>query len=322
VAFLAVVIIMSSKSSHLEQRDVQPNPLGVMKRPREPDRVIDSAQQARGMTVLADAHVHLFRAGPRRSDIAAYEQLRSRFMISRALVVGYEGAGGPAGNNRSILAWAQSRPWLACLAYAPPAAPPTAQQWAELARNGFVGISVYCTTYEQAEALRRWPAELIDGLEASRAIISVNAPVTLLNAVSELAARAPRCAMLVSHLGLPARSRDGAPAGDVPGRLQPLLELGTRPGVGVKLSGFYALGPAATGLHPLARPIVRALLDAFGAHRLYWGSDFPSIRGRVSFEDTIGCVTATGIPEAALPAVFGDNLVRLLAARVDQPTGA
>lgn len=92
--------------------------------------------------------------------------------------------------------------------------------------------------------------------------------------VTALAASVPDLAIVLDHLGKPAIGTADAPLEPSPEWIGDLRELASSPQVHCKLSGL----PAETGgvwTDAQLTPFLDAALDAFGAERLMWGSDWP-----------------------------------------------
>jgi L-fuconolactonase len=271
---------------------------------------------------LADAHVHLFAAGyagtaggpPAGADeLGAYERLRARYGIERALVIGYEGEGRYLGNNDYVLGLAAERPWITPLVYVPAAPPPTPEALREIRARGAAGFAIYAPGELEARALARWPAGVKDELRRQRAVISFNAGLVAIAALAGFADELDGCPLLFSHLGLPRRRRHVATLDQAKVELAPLLALAANPRVVVKFSAPYAVSePPHEFPHPAAAPIVEILLDSFGPERLLWGSDFSPALDFVSFVQTLDTRLLTHCTTAETEAVMGGNLLRLL----------
>jgi predicted TIM-barrel fold metal-dependent hydrolase len=122
-----------------------------------------------------------------------------------------------------------------------------------------------------------------------------------------LAAENPTMPFLLHHMTHPRSQAD----------LEALLALADLPNVGVKISGFnYVATQKWEYPYPEGRRILRAIADAFGTRRLYWGSDFPASRDELTYRQAIEVVRthADFLDEAGLDAVLGDNLAALVAA--------
>ena len=101
-----------------------------------------------------------------------------------------------------------------------------------------------------------------------------------LGAVARIAEQSPDTTVVVDHLGLPQPS---GPIESPPFRSLPkLLELAARPNVAVKLCGAPAL---SEGRYPFndVWPHLERVVDAFGPHRIMWGSDISRFMDRMGF---------------------------------------
>jgi len=100
-----------------------------------------------------------------------------------------------------------------------------------------------------------------------------------LSRAADIAARFPRLVLIVDHLGLrqpPLDSPEDPPFKSLP----QLLDLARFPNVNVKLCGLPSLSREPYPYRDLA-PQLRAVVDAFGADRLMWGSDITRFAGRI-----------------------------------------
>jgi predicted TIM-barrel fold metal-dependent hydrolase len=122
----------------------------------------------------------------------------------------------------------------------------------------------------------------------------------------ELARRHPTLAILVHHLGTPRSDADA----------ESLLALAGSPTIGVKVSGFnYNSSSAWDYPYPDSQAWFRRVAAAFGADRLYWGSDSPASRDQLTYRQSIEVVRehASFLSPHELDAVMGGNLERLVA---------
>ncbi len=219
-----------------------------------------------------DAHIHLFEHGfsgarPPGAELADYERLRRRHDIDCAVVVGYEGEPLFSGNNEYVLTLAGEHDWIVPLYYLHPDHA-DADEVRQALQRGARGFSLY--TGADATVAGRIPREVWEMLAAHRSLLSVNATPAALPSLAPIAAALGEGTLLISHLGLPGRA---PAAGDDPGdRMAELVRLAPHDNVLVKLSGLYAIDP----VHPHSGAVADtvAVLDAFGPHRLVWGSDF------------------------------------------------
>jgi L-fucono-1,5-lactonase len=274
----------------------------------------------------ADAHVHLFDQGfvgaygrLLHDETLVYERLRSHFGIERALVVGYEGEAPYIGNNRHILELAGTRPWIAPVAFLRVEPAPSVETLRNLHTSGAIGYSLYLTDPQQARAVAAWPREVMHALQAQRAVISLNANPDATAALGPFVDKLAECAFLFSHLGLPGRFLSAPPRDEVFSRLRPLLDLARHDNVAVKFSGLYAISDPPHDFPFLsARPIVEAVLDAYGPSRLCWGSDFAPGLDFASFGQLADDRLLCDLSPADSAGVMGGNLLRLLPPQPDK----
>ncbi|MBT4073072.1 MAG: amidohydrolase [Chloroflexi bacterium] len=84
----------------------------------------------------------------------------------------------------------------------------------------------------------------------------------------------PKTPAIIDHFG-GCKVADGAPGSNAD--FDALLALAKHPQLRIKVSGF--VGPSDEALpHKDTWPMVKALIDAYGANRLMWGTDFPWIQ--------------------------------------------
>jgi predicted TIM-barrel fold metal-dependent hydrolase len=271
--------------------------------------------------ILADAHLHLFRHGfPGvygrnlfSSEIDVYEAFRAKHGIAAGLIVGYQGGGIDPDNNAYIRELAATRPWMATLAYVEAGAMPSAATIEDLLAAGHAGLAVYVMDDAAADALSRWDAAAWRALDAHGAIVSFNIGLPRVAVLARIAAAAPRCRLIVSHMGLPGVHAETPGRDATRAELATLLALAPYRNVYVKLSGFYAVSdPSHAWPHVAAAPFVEALVDGFGTDRCLWASDFSPALDHVSFIQTITVPGLDGFDAATRAAVMGGNLLRLL----------
>jgi len=133
----------------------------------------------------------------------------------------------------------------------------------------------------------------------------------------DVARRFPTLPILVHHLGL---ARPGSPTFE--DDLAEVLASAAVPTIGLKVSGFHYLAtrpwdfPFAEG-----REVFRRLYEAYGAHRLCWGSDFPAARPHVTYTQSLEVVRAycDFLPAEDLDLILGGTLTRILDTRRPAP---
>lgn len=283
-------------------------------------------QENENVTPRADAHLHFFSPGYaselpescRRiqpDEVTLYAALAQQHDIAQVLAVGYEGQDWTAGNNRYLAELAAAQPWIRPVAFVGDPAGLSIAMLERLARERFVGLGLYLFEDSDLSALARVESDAWAWLERRRWLISVNSRGERWTAWLPILERHPNLRLLVSHLGLPPAAEQPLDSGTAGGALAPVLDLARFAGVRVKLSGFYAL--TALGYdypHQAAWPYAAALLEAFGAGRLLWGSDFSPSLEWLSFPQTFGLFAQMPfLTTADRRLIEGQNLLELLA---------
>ncbi len=112
-----------------------------------------------------------------------------------------------------------------------------------------------------------WPAAERAGLPV--ALGAAN----FLPLVGEIAARHPNLKLTIDHFGMPPRAVDAAAFEKLPN----LLALAKHKNVAVKVTGATGMTTAAYPFRNLHQPI-RAIYDAFGPERMFWGTDITRLK--------------------------------------------
>jgi predicted TIM-barrel fold metal-dependent hydrolase len=96
----------------------------------------------------------------------------------------------------------------------------------------------------------------------------------------------PDLRFIVDHVGLPTPPNDAQPGQHLFEELPSVLALARFPNVAVKFTGVPALSAEP---YPFADvwPHMRKLVDAFGADRLMWGSDFTRCKELHTYRDSV-----------------------------------
>jgi predicted TIM-barrel fold metal-dependent hydrolase len=102
--------------------------------------------------------------------------------------------------------------------------------------------------------------------------------------VDRMCTRFPETTVIIDHLG-----RIGASGTIEPADVEALCQLAKHPKVLVKVGAFYALGKKAPPYLDLA-PMIRRVVQAFGAERCMWESDCPFQVVRDSYADSVGLI--------------------------------
>jgi predicted TIM-barrel fold metal-dependent hydrolase len=108
----------------------------------------------------------------------------------------------------------------------------------------------------------------------------------------------------------------GARVGDGE-RLTQITDSASVPNICIKMSGFHYVAPV-TWEYPYhdTHDVVRGLYHAFGADRLFWGSDYPVVRRHMTHQHALEAFRThcTFIPEADRQKILGPSLQYLLKA--------
>jgi predicted TIM-barrel fold metal-dependent hydrolase len=135
----------------------------------------------------------------------------------------------------------------------------------------------------------------------------------------ELPELVPGLTVVLNHLGFfPAAMRvdaAGRPAFDdpiVPEQVEAVIALSRHPRVVMMISGQYALSGAPYP-HPDLDSLLGRSVEAFGAERCMWGSDFPWIEREPGYAETLSLVERAlpGIGAAQLEEIRGGTALRL-----------
>ena len=103
--------------------------------------------------------------------------------------------------------------------------------------------------------------------------------------IDRMCTRFPDTKVVVDHF-----ARTGVSGKIDPKHVDALSRLGRFPKAHVKTSAFYALGKKAIPYDDL-KPMIRRMLDAFGASRLMWASDCPyQVQGDHNYEASIALI--------------------------------
>jgi predicted TIM-barrel fold metal-dependent hydrolase len=102
--------------------------------------------------------------------------------------------------------------------------------------------------------------------------------------VDRMARRFPEATVIIDHLG-----RVGAGGTIEPAEVDALCALAKHPRVFIKVGGFYALGKKSPPYLDLA-PLIRRVVQSFGAERCMWESDSPFQVVRGSYADSIDLI--------------------------------
>ncbi len=239
---------------------------------------------------ILDSHVHLLdpvrltypwqgdlTTGQGRRDAAGFAA--DAASVAAAIVVE---AGAAPGNASREVSWvraqAASYPWIRGMVASAPVSHPAALErvlGVYRADDMVIGVRRKPTGFLRDRALRAGVrCQRESGLQFDACMRSWQ-----LTELEDLAAACPDTVIVLHHVGKP---RCGA---GVASSLTALLPLARHPNVRCKLSGL------ATEAAPFAKPsALRAALDAFGADRCLFGSDWPTCTIATSHEAWLNLV--------------------------------
>lgn len=277
------------------------------------------------MAERADAHIHLFeggygggsfasRPGVDLDEAACYDSLAADYGVKAALIVGYADAPWCADNHAYLARMAKEYGWVRPATYADAGRPPSVEDLERFAEEGFVGLSFYISGEDRTGALQEIPDEMWAWLVARRWLVSVNSRGEDWRAWEPVLKRHGALRLVASHLGLPPQASEPPSDSEAREAMAPVLGLAAFQEVRVKLSGFYALTePRYDYPHRAAWPYVEALLEAYGAERLLWASDFTPSLDWLSFPQTFGLFEQMPFLSAGdRERIEGGNLLALL----------
>jgi L-fuconolactonase len=233
------------------------------------------------MSVI-DAQVHVWSQGDpgdhHRQTPITVEVLRQQMAqagVDRVLLV--PPLWDPGGNAYSLAAAQRYPDQFAVMGLLPLEGLEPAQGSARILawklQRGMVGLRFLFNSPERIAPLSDgsfewvWPAAEEAGLAV--ALLVPNS----LEVVADIATRYPRLQLIVDHLGVPRGARGPGAFEHLP----QLLELSRFPNVAVKAIGVgdYAHDPFP--FRSLEEPL-RRVFDAFGPHRILWGSDLSRLK--------------------------------------------
>jgi predicted TIM-barrel fold metal-dependent hydrolase len=120
---------------------------------------------------------------------------------------------------------------------------------------------------DQEVLLRPENGALWEELESLKAVVQFHMRAGDAGQVATVARRHPTLRMIIDHMGYPAVEQGMA-------AFQPVVELAKLPNVWLKLSDIKGRSKQAFP-HVDVHPFIKALVQAFGAERMVWGTGYP-----------------------------------------------
>jgi L-fuconolactonase len=169
-----------------------------------------------------------------------------------------------------------------------------------------------------------WRSAGTDPLDLWRAIAGAGLCVSMVGPASsfidgsltEIATACPDLTIVLEHLGGLARPD----VGDRDALLPLVCAIAVHPNIALKVTGLGQVAPKRPDLDEATPPLdlaavpqlFGAIIAAFGANRLMWGSDFPPVAAREGYANALGWTRALfeqNWPETVTD-IFGGNAVR------------
>ena len=266
------------------------------------------------MTLVVDAHTHVWRAVPDHPEPAATivspasdvpPSLLADWMeeagVARAVVVQPICAGT---DNEYVVGLAAAAPDRhAAVCVVDPASPAAATELERWAARGARGVRLRPLLPAEADVLESaagrvlWEAAGRLGL-----VVSILGGPACLRALRARAEEFSDVPVVLDHAGYPDLGRGAAE----------LLDLAGAPSVHVKVSGFHYFSSEPYPYRD-SLPLLRELHRAFGARRLLWGSDFPHVLLRCGYRRSrlLGDTLLDFLDDAELAEVMGGTASRL-----------
>jgi predicted TIM-barrel fold metal-dependent hydrolase len=146
-------------------------------------------------------------------------------------------------------------------------------------RPGIRGVRFHLLDAGQAAVFAPVASAICRTAADSGMVVDLQARPGNIELVGEVAGAAPETTIVVDHMGLVEEEGD-------PGRL---LRLAAFSNVHLKISGFEALSKERYPFEDLWST-AHSVVEAFGADRLMWGSNFPHVTDACSYRETAALV--------------------------------
>lgn len=252
--------------------------------------------------MLNDGHVHLgmtVRDPAGRPDEVSLLAEMDRYGVARAAVITPAACGW---DNQLTVAAVRAHPdRFVGIARIDVRQPSAAQHCTDLLDRGLRGIRI--DVRGSVDALVTASATGLLALLVERgAVLDLHASADEVASVARLAERHPDLTILLDHGGRPLPADLVAPAGSVLAALRDLTN------VVIKTPNASAFSMAPPPHDDLA-PFHAWLVDAVGADRVMWGSDWPVCPDETSYEVavTAGSAALADLPTAGSAAVLHDT---------------
>jgi len=225
--------------------------------------------------MIVDSHVHLWATGTPNPPHRQVSSLSAEALIQEMDAAGVDAAviqppNWDPGSNEVAVEAARRHPKryavLGWFALDKPESRALVASWKQ--RPGMLGLRFTFQLPQQ----QSWPKDgTMDWLwpAAERAGIPVGlGAANFLPTVGEIAARHPGVKLIIDHFGMPPRQKGEQAFANMPA----LLALAQHKNIAVKVSGAPGFSSEAYPFRDTHRHI-RAIYDAFGPERSFWGTD-------------------------------------------------
>lgn len=179
-----------------------------------------------------------------------------------------------------------------------------------LDRWEFVGFALYLDPLEDGTWLTgNEGLPFMQLADEQSLIVSLSAVPHQLSAVAALASRLPSLQILLHHLG-----HVGDRHASHPDPAASVIALADHANIHVKYSGMGNVTlPGHEFPYPDARPLWTPMLEAFGPHRIVWGSDHPVSSRHMTYAQTLSMLERhSPFPASTHNAILHNTMNRLL----------
>jgi predicted TIM-barrel fold metal-dependent hydrolase len=232
-------------------------------------------------------------------DASALAALMAAAGVERAVLV--QAVGAYSDDNSYALDAAAADPHrFAAVVMVDPRGPDPAKRLRECVARGAAGVRLFAVRNPDESVAAPAYRGLWETAAAHQLPVVVTVWTAQLPGVAAMATAYPGLPVVIDHCAFPS----------FPGGLGPVLALRSLPNVSVKVTAHLLHDAVAAGERP-AR-VLASIVEAYGAQRVIWGSDFPQTPVG-SYSDVVdeGRQVAATLSERDRELILGANAVRL-----------